>query len=149
MARLNNHIKDLQHRGSLSPCGVSGWTRTRRMARGFLDVHEIILKKLIADSYTLRYMTGVADCSRWLRIMSPQYGTIPVDYICGWIRHHRLRSATLRRQPMAAESAVAHITDLAQHKKINPRSIRHICVFSGYATGMREIRDAIYNFDSD
>ena len=73
MARLNNHIKDLQHRGSLTPCGASGWTLTGRMARGFFDIHEIMLKKLIADSYALRHMTGVADWSRGLRIMLPQY----------------------------------------------------------------------------
>ncbi len=50
---------------------------------------------------------------------------------------------TLRRQPMAAESAVAQIPDLARLEKINPRSIRHISVFSRYATGMEGIRDAV------
>lgn len=43
LGHLNNHIEDLQHRGSLTHCGVSGWTRTGRMARGFLDIHKIIL----------------------------------------------------------------------------------------------------------
>ena len=37
-------------------------------------------KKLIADSYALRHMTGVADWSRWLRIMSPQY-----EIDSGWL----------------------------------------------------------------
>ena len=45
---------------------------------------------------------------------------------------------------MAAESAVAQIPDLTQLEKINPRSIRHISVFTRYASGMKEIRDAIY-----
>ncbi len=75
LARLNNQIKDSQHRRSLTPCGDSGWTRTGRMARGFLDIHKIILTTLIADSYALRHMRGVADCSRWLRSMSPKYET--------------------------------------------------------------------------
>lgn len=44
---------------------------------------------------------------------------------------------------MAAESAVAQIPAVAQLEKINPRSIRHIRVFSRYATGMKGIRDAI------
>jgi hypothetical protein len=32
------------------------------MARGFLDIHKIILKKLIAESYALRLSVG----SHWL-----------------------------------------------------------------------------------